>query len=69
MSLDEKALSRRRGPNGELPKIQFMRLKPGSLLIDRGKRLRFAYSGTAPDLDAFEYDGGPATLSFKDLFK
>ncbi len=53
-SIDPKGLDAPRGPDGSLPKIDFMHLKPGSKLIDAGKDVRLPYNGPAPDLGAFE---------------
>lgn len=52
-----------RGPrkaDGSLPNITFMHLAAGSQLIDAGTIVGLPYSGTAPDLGAFEY--GTTTL-------
>jgi len=46
-----------RGPrkyDGSLPDIPFMRLAPGSDLIDAGTNVGIAYNGAAPDLGAYE---------------
>lgn len=45
-----------RQPDGSLPKITFMHLKPGSKLINAGKDVRLPFKGPAPDLGAFETD-------------
>jgi parallel beta-helix repeat protein len=54
ISIDPKGVDAPRGPDGSLPKIDFMHLKPGSKLIDAGKDVRLPYNGRAPDLGAFE---------------
>lgn len=43
-----------RKPDGSLPDIAFMHLKPGSRLIDGGIDVRFPFNGRVPDLGAFE---------------
>lgn len=43
-----------RKPDGSLPDISFMHLKPGSRLIDAGIDVRLPFNGRAPDLGAFE---------------
>ena len=49
-----------RGPrqaNGSLPNCSFLRLATGSDLIDKGTNVGIPYTGSAPDLGAFEYGG------------
>jgi Ca2+-binding RTX toxin-like protein len=49
-----------RGPrqaNGSLPNCSFLRLAAGSDLIDKGTNVGIPYTGSAPDLGAFEYGG------------
>ena len=60
-SLDQAELIQPRQPNGDLPDISFMRLKPGNPAIDHGVDIGFPYQGKAPDLGAFEAgeDRGP----------
>ena len=53
--LVEAELVAPRNPDGSLPDISFMKLSATSDLIDKGKNLGFPFSGTAPDLGAFEY--------------
>ena len=43
-----------RKPDGSLPDIDFMKLKPTSKLVDAGVDVGLPYKGTAPDLGAFE---------------
>jgi hypothetical protein len=45
--------------NGELPLITFLHLKSTSGLIDKGVDVGLPYSGSAPDLGAFEYSSTP----------
>lgn len=53
-SLDTLGVSGPRQPDGRLPVLPFLRLAPGSDLIDKGMDLKFPYTGSAPDLGAFE---------------
>jgi hypothetical protein len=57
-STDSAGVYAQRKPDGSLPDITFMKLKARSKLIDKGVDLKLAYTGTAPDLGAFEY--GPS---------
>jgi hypothetical protein len=43
-----------RQADGSLPKVNFMRLAPGSDLIDKGTNVGLPFHGTAPDLGPFE---------------
>ena len=43
-----------RKPDGSLPDVPFMRIAPGSPLIDAGTDVGIPYFGAAPDLGAFE---------------
>lgn len=54
MSLDTTGISKARKANGELPDINFMKLAPGSDLIDAGANVGTLYAGAAPDLGPFE---------------
>lgn len=54
MSLDEEALTKPRQASGDLPIVDFLRLKPDSDAIDAGAELGFPFEGKAPDLGAFE---------------
>ncbi|MGI4867855.1 MAG: right-handed parallel beta-helix repeat-containing protein [Janthinobacterium lividum] len=59
ISLDTTLLRSPRQANGSLPIIQTLRLASGSGLIDAGTTANyptsFTYTGTAPDIGAFEY--------------
>jgi hypothetical protein len=44
-----------RQPDGSLPKLDFMRLSEQSQMIDEGTDVGLAYTGSAPDLGAYEY--------------
>ena len=54
-SLDYSTATGPRNADGSLPTINFLRLAPGSDVIDRGVNVGIPYSGSAPDLGAFEY--------------
>jgi hypothetical protein len=47
-----------RGPDGELPKLRFLRLANTSALIDAGIDVNLPFYGDAPDLGAFEHLDG-----------
>jgi hypothetical protein len=57
-SLDANGIDGPRGPNGELPKLAFLRLAATSALIDAGIDVNEPFNGSAPDLGAFEYIAG-----------
>lgn len=63
LSLDEALLIAPRQADGSLPKVNFLRLKQGSDLINKGVDLGFPYSGAAPDLGAFEFEESTAVNS------
>ena len=46
-----------RQADGSLPNCSFLRLAAGSDLINKGTNVGIPYSGSAPDLGAFEYGG------------
>ncbi len=54
LSLDEALLVQPRKPDGSLPDVDFMKLSPGSDLVDKGEDIGFPYYGAAPDLGAYE---------------
>jgi hypothetical protein len=54
MSLDESLLTAPRQANGDLPYLAFAQLVGTSDLVDAGTNAGFIFSGTAPDLGAFE---------------
>jgi hypothetical protein len=54
LSLDTAQLTAPRKADGSLPAINFMRLKPGSKLVDTGVDVGFPFSGKQPDLGCFE---------------
>lgn len=65
LSTDEALLVAPRKPDGSLPDVDFLKLKEGSDLIDKGLDLGFAFYGAAPDLGAFEtnYSTGISELA------
>ena len=57
-----------RKPDGSLPDVDFLKLKSGSQMIDRGTDVGIPFVGKAPDLGAYEYGAAsssstPATSS------
>ena len=55
---DERQLAGPRQPDGELPRITLLQLRPGSKLVDRGVDVGLPFAGDAPDLGAFEVQPG-----------
>ncbi len=62
VSLDTTGVSGPRGPDGELPDLNFLKLEPGSDLIDAGTDVGISYNGKAPDLGAFEFQTAAVDL-------
>ena len=60
-SIDMKGVEGPRRPDGSLPDLPFMKLRPGSELIDRGQNVGLKFNGAAPDIGWFE-TGGPLPL-------
>jgi len=58
--LSEDSAAAARQPDGSLPNNGFGRLVRGSDLIDKGVDVGLPYSGSAPDLGAFEYAASTA---------
>lgn len=54
LSLDTALLTAPRSADGSLPLINFMRLRPGSKLVDRGVDVGLPYYGKQPDPGCFE---------------
>lgn len=70
VSLDYAQLLNARSADGSLPEITFLHQKASSGMIDKGLDLGYTYSGTAPDLGAFEYSlflADPVVKSDKDV--
>lgn len=56
ISTDAKQLTLPRKADGSLPDISFLKPKPGGKLINRGTKIGYSFSGSAPDLGCFEYE-------------
>jgi len=54
LSLEEAELTRPRRADGGLPEVSFLRLRPGSRLVDRGVETGHPFRGAAPDPGASE---------------
>jgi hypothetical protein len=54
VSLDSSCMDDPRKADGSLPDCDFLKLKPGSHLIDAGTNVGLPYNGKAPDLGAYE---------------
>jgi hypothetical protein len=54
VSLDQMQLIAPRKSDGSLPEIDFMKLRKGSNLREKGVNIGFPFKGKAPDLGAFE---------------
>ena len=54
-SIDQSLLTKTRKADGNLPDNDFLRLKAGGDLIDKGVKIGFPFSGSKPDLGAFEF--------------
>lgn len=61
ISIDSSQIRLPRKPDGSLPDITFLRLAPGSDLIDAGTNVGLSYYGSAPDIGYSEYVAGPVT--------
>lgn len=55
LGLDDSVITGQRNPDGSLPENDFLRLAPGSCVIDAGTDIGLPFVGKAPDLGAFEY--------------
>ncbi|MBI5473845.1 MAG: right-handed parallel beta-helix repeat-containing protein [Ignavibacteriae bacterium] len=56
-SIDTTGVRGPRNADGSLPTLSFMRLAPGSDLIDAGTNVGLPFNGSAPDLGCFETSG------------
>jgi hypothetical protein len=63
-SLDASEAKAARKADGSLPDMTFLHLKSTSGLINKGVNVGLPYSGSAPDLGAFEYSGVKTILMF-----
>ena len=59
MSLDESLLTAPREANGDLPYVALLQLVSSSDLLNAGTNAGFAFTGTTPDLGAFEHGINP----------
>jgi len=59
LNLDENLAKAPRNADGSLPNNGFARLVSASDLIDKGVKVGLPFSGSAPDLGAFEFVPGP----------
>ncbi len=57
-SLDDTGMLGARQPDGSLPETEFLHLAEGSNLINAGINVGLPFSGSAPDLGAFELGSG-----------
>lgn len=57
VSVDSTGISGPRSSDGSLPMLNFLKLAPNSDMIDRGVDVGRTFSGTRPDLGAFEFAG------------
>ncbi|MBM0105004.1 carbohydrate-binding protein [Steroidobacter sp. S1-65] len=53
-SLSDSGFMGPRNTDGSLPNLNFLKLRAGSRMIDRGTNVGLPYSGAAPDLGAYE---------------
>jgi hypothetical protein len=54
LSIDDSFATAARRDDGSLPDIPFMRPVTGGRLVDKGVNIGLPFSGSAPDLGAFE---------------
>jgi hypothetical protein len=57
LSLDDSSMNTARKSDGSLPESNFLKLSPGSDLIDSGIDIGIEYNGDAPDLGGIEFIG------------
>ena len=65
-SLDYTQILNPRQADGSLPEITLLHLVATSVMIDKGTNLGYPFSGTAPDLGAFEYSSTTAVEEISD---
>ncbi len=56
-SLDTAGVTGPRNADYSLPKLKFLHLAKGSQAIDKGTNVGIAFTGSAPDMGAYEYSG------------
>jgi len=66
-SLDNSEVLGPRNADGSLPTISFLKLAAGSQLIDKGTDVGLPYTGSAPDLGAYEYSSLPAPADLRQI--
>jgi hypothetical protein len=54
ISTDSAGADGPREADGSMPAIDFLKLREGSQLIDKGTDVGLPYNGTSPDLGAYE---------------
>jgi hypothetical protein len=54
LTVDSTGVDGQRNGDGSLPNLNFLRLRQGSDLIDKGVNVGLPFKGNAPDLGAFE---------------
>ena len=59
VTMNDSAIRGPRNADGSLPASDFLNLIAGSDLIDKGVNVGLAYTGTKPDLGAYEYKAAP----------
>ena len=59
-SIDSTGVRGPRKPDGSLPDVAFMHLAPGSDLLNAGTDVGLPFTGSAPDLGAFQLNPPPA---------
>jgi hypothetical protein len=67
ISVDSTGLTGTRQEDGSLPNLSFLKLAATSDLIDAGTDVGLDYSGTAPDLGAFEFDSDDIDSTLTDI--
>jgi hypothetical protein len=55
VSVSDAGFMERRNADGSLPNLEFMKLRAGSQMIDRGTDVGSPFAGATPDLGAYEY--------------
>jgi|RhiMethySRZTD1v2_1073278.scaffolds.fasta_scaffold208017_2 hypothetical protein len=62
LSLDDSGATGPRGADGSLPAIDFLKLAAGSDLIGRGTNVGLPFTGSAPDLGAYQHGTSGSSL-------
>ena len=62
LSVDDAGTDGPRGADGALPVLDFLKPSAGSRVINRGLDIGLPYSGSAPDLGAYEYMATGTTM-------